>query len=244
MQQFIDIHCHCLAGLDDGPANMAEAVSLCKILEEDGIATGVATPHQRGHLEGRCQASLIRFAVNELNRQLQESGIGLTVLPGSEIKVNERICRLVQDDIALTLADCGKYILLELPYEVCIDIEMLLRQLDDIGIIAIVSHPERHRVLAAQPEIISKWSDFGIGVQITASSLVGRFGPAIQKAAWAFLTADFVGVVATDAHDTDYRSPMMTGAFELITQKLGENTARKLCIENPSRIIEGKEMCK
>ena len=140
--------------------------------------------------------------------------------------------------------DNGRYIFLELHYEIFIDIVPLLRQLDDLGIIAIISHPERQRVLAAQPEIVSKWSDFGVGVHITSGSILGLFGSAIQKAAWNFLNADCNCVVATDAHDTSCRGPVMTAAFELITQKLGKDAARKLCIENPSRIIEGKDICK
>lgn len=244
MQQFIDIHCHCLPGLDDGPTNMADTFSLCRALVEDGIVTVVATPHQLGRFEGNIQAPLIRKAVDQLNRQLKESGILLTVLPGSEIRVDERICRLLQDDVVLTLADCRRHVLLELPYEIFIDIEPLLRQLDDLGIIAVISHPERQKVLAAQPEIVSKWSDFGVGVHITSGSILGLFGSAIQKAAWNFLNADCNCVVATDAHDTSCRGPVMTAAFELITQKLGKDAARKLCIENPSRIIEGKDICK
>ena len=45
---FIDIHCHCLAGLDDGPSNMSEAVSLCRMLEEDGILRVCFVSHESG----------------------------------------------------------------------------------------------------------------------------------------------------------------------------------------------------
>jgi len=43
-EKFTDIHCHCLAGLDDGPATMAESLALCRRLAEEDIATVVATP--------------------------------------------------------------------------------------------------------------------------------------------------------------------------------------------------------
>ena len=244
MLKFIDIHCHCLPDLDDGPADMAESISLCRALVEDGISAVIATPHQLGRFEGDSDGPLIRKAVDELNRELKESGIELTVLPGSEIRVDERICRLLKDDVVMTLADRRRHVLLELPYEVFIDVEPLLRQFDDIGMVAIISHPERHRVLATQPEIVSRWSGFGAGVQITAASILGLFGPEIQKAAWWFLNGEFNCVVATDAHDVSHRSPVMKDAFELITKKLGEDIARNVCIENPLRIIEGKDICK
>lgn len=242
MLTFVDIHCHCLAGLDDGPANMTDALNLCRALVEDSIKTVVATPHQLGRFEGRNEADLIRKAVDKLNMQLQDASIPLTVLPGADVRVDERIPSLLRHDTVLTLADRGKHLLLELPHETFIDIEPLLRQLADFGISVIISHPERHPVLAAHPEIISKWSDFGTYVQITAGSILGQFGPAIQQAAWYFLESGLTGIVATDAHDIKFRCPMMKTVFKLITQKLGEDTARLLCIENPKRVIEGNEI--
>ncbi len=41
----IDLHCHILPGLDDGPSSMQEALAMCRIAAEDGIRTIVATPH-------------------------------------------------------------------------------------------------------------------------------------------------------------------------------------------------------
>jgi len=242
MLTFIDIHCHCLPGLDDGPANMADALNLCRSLVKDNIEFVIATPHQFGRFEGRNDASLIRKTANNLNRQLKNVGIPLTVLPGADVRVDERICSLLQNDTVLTLADRGKHILLELPHETFIDIGLLLKRLADLGISAIISHPERHPVLASRHEITSKWFDSGTYVQITAGSLLGQFGSAIQQVAWYFLKSGFAGIVATDAHDTKFRRPMMKAVFKLITEQLGEDIAKSLCIENPKRIIEGKEI--
>jgi protein-tyrosine phosphatase len=41
----IDIHFHCLPGIDDGPRDWDEAVALCRAALADGINTIVATPH-------------------------------------------------------------------------------------------------------------------------------------------------------------------------------------------------------
>lgn len=242
MLTFIDIHCHCPPGLDDGPANMTDELNLCRALVKDSIKIVVATPHQLGRFEGRNEADLIRKAVNKLNRPLQNIGIPLRVMPGADVRVDKRIRSFIQDDTVLTLADRGKHILLELPPETFINTEPLLRQLADLGINVIISHPERHPALVTQPELLSKWSDFGTYVQITAGSLLGQFGPGIQQAAWYFLESGFTGIVATDAHDIKFRCPMIKAVFKLITQKLGEDTARLLCIENPKRVIEGKKI--
>lgn len=42
---YIDLHAHCLAGVDDGPRTPEEAVELCKRLYLAGFDQVVATPH-------------------------------------------------------------------------------------------------------------------------------------------------------------------------------------------------------
>ena len=68
----MDIHCHCLPGIDDGPATMADAISLCRLLVRDRIGTVVATPHQLGRFDRNNNVKKIKEKVSELNRELQE----------------------------------------------------------------------------------------------------------------------------------------------------------------------------
>jgi len=239
---FTDIHCHCLPGLDDGPRTMAETLALCRRLVAEGIATVVATPHQLGRFDGRNDAKRVRDVTSRLNAQLQKAGIRLTVLPGGDVRVDERVCRLLQDDKVLTLADAGKYILLELPYEIFIDIEPLLTELAALKVKSIISHPERHSALLQQPKVALRWLDIGAYFQINAGSLLGNFGPEACEAAWHFLSSGWASLVATDAHNTNERRPCMSDAFKLIRTRLGEDIARLVCIENPARIVNGRDI--
>jgi len=143
-QGFTDAHCHCLPGLDDGPVDMPEALSLCRALVDDGVTRVVASPHQLGRFDGRCDASVVRQAVAELNRMLREHGIMLTVLPGADIRLDERIPQLLESDKLLTMADSGRYLLLELPHEIFIDPLIVLERLHALGLVAVITHPERH----------------------------------------------------------------------------------------------------
>jgi len=239
---FIDIHCHCLAGIDDGPATKADALALCQALVEDSISTVIATPHQLGRFSGCNEAVQIREQVSVLNEELKNSGIALTVMPGADVRVDERICQLLEADKILTLADGGKYMLIELPREVFIDITTLLIELASMGIEAVISHPERHPVLMQWPEILNKWLEQSAHFQVTSGSLLGQFGPAARRAAWNLLTSGRASLVATDSHDADQRKPCMKAAFERISTELGEDTARLVCIENPLRVIKGQDI--
>jgi len=240
--KYVDIHCHCLAGLDDGPATTAEAIALCRAIVNDGIKTVIATPHQLGRFEQTTDAKVIRQAVLAINQQLSENNIGLTIVPGADVRVDERILELLDADKILTLADGGKYLLLELPYEVFIDIEPLLAQLAERGIQTIISHPERYYFLPAHYQKLLKWLDYPVHLQITAASLIGKFGPSPQRIAWDLISDRLANLVATDSHDTNQRSPCMTAAYEIIAARLGQARAQLLCVENPSRVLKGLEL--
>lgn len=240
--RYVDIHCHCLPGIDDGPATRPEALALCRALIDDGITAVIATPHQLGRFNGCNEAAHIREDVSVLNEELKSNDIALTVMPGADVRVDERICQLLEADKVLTLADGGKYILLELPHEVFINIEPLLEGLSSMGVQAIISHPERHSTLVKQPAILLKWLKHSAHLQLTTGSLLGEFGLMAQRAAWQFLSSGWASLVATDSHDLDGRRPWMKTAFEHIRIKLGETVARLVCIENPLRVLTGQEI--
>lgn len=240
-QQYIDIHCHCLPAVDDGPTTKQEAAALCRGLADDGISTVIATPHQLGQFADCNEPASIRNAVSALNEELEANHIHLTVMPGADVRLDERICQLLEADRILTLADGGKYILLELPDEVLIDIESLLVELRSLGVQAIISHPERHPILARQPQILSKWLQRSAHLQITAGSLLGDFGLAAQKAAWHFLRSGWASLVATDSHNLAGRRPRMRAAYRCVSMRLGASIASLVCIENPSRVSKGQD---
>lgn len=239
---YVDIHCHCIPGVDDGPGTMAGALVLCQGLVDDGIGTVIATPHQLGRFDGSNEADRIREAVRVLNEELKSNGIVLTVMAGGDVRVDERMCQLYKDDKVLTLADGGKYILLEFPHNIFIDIRSLLSELSFLGISSIISHPERHLELLKQPEILQEWLEHSTYLQITASSLLGEFGSMAQEAAWRFLSSGQASFVATDAHNLCDRKPRMSRAFKSIRARLGGRIARLVCIENPLRVLNGEEI--
>ncbi len=241
-EQYVDIHCHCLAGLDDGPATMSESLLLCRALVNEGVTAVAATPHQLGRFSGCNEAAQVREAVSVINEELKSNDIALGVMAGADVRVDERICELLEADKVLTLADGGKYILLELPHEVLIDIEPLLIDLASMGIEAILSHPERHSGLGKEPDILLKWLECSAHLQVTAGSLLGRFGPAAQKFGWQLLSSGWAWLVATDCHNLDSRRPCISAAFESIRDELGETIARLICIENPLRVLKGQDI--
>ncbi|MCL5279260.1 MAG: protein tyrosine phosphatase [Planctomycetes bacterium] len=239
--QFVDVHCHCLPNLDDGPESMEEALVLCRALAADHIMTVVATPHQLGRFEDRTKAETIRRTVGVLNHALRERGIDLTVLPGAEVRVDERIDEMLAAGEILTLADAGCHVLLELPWDTLIDIEPLLVQFRLRGVKTILAHPERNGPLLERWQMLGRWMALGVGLQVTAGSLTGRWGRGIARAAWGLVAQGGRTCLATDAHD-GAQCPGMTQAFAAVAARWGDAVAYSLLVENPARVIRGEEL--
>jgi protein-tyrosine phosphatase len=240
--EWVDVHCHCLPGLDDGPADMASALQLCRALADDGITTVIATPHQLGSYSDRNDAGRVRQAVDELRQALRDARIPIAVFPGGDVRVDPKVVALLKDDQILTLADGKRYILLELPHDVFINLQPLLVSLARDGIRAIVSHPERHAVLVRQPFHLLPWLEQGALLQVTAGSLLGEFGETSQRAAWDWVGSGLASIVANDAHGAVHRAPRMSEAADAISSHLGHAVARRVCIENPLRVLRGESV--
>jgi protein-tyrosine phosphatase len=239
--KFVDVHCHCLPHLDDGPESVEEAIALCRLLATDNVSTVVATPHQLGRFEDRTRAPAIRRSVGALNRALVERGIDLVVLPGAEVRVDERIDELLAGGEILTLADAGRHVLLELPWDTLIDIEPLLARFTARGVQIILAHPERNGPLLQRPQMLGRWMALEVGLQVTAGSLTGDWGRYVERAAWGLVAQGGRACIATDAHD-GAQSPGMTKAFEAVAARLGGGAAYSLCVENPARVIRGEKL--
>ena len=240
VNQCIDLHCHCLPGLDDGPSDMDKSIALCTMLVIQGITTVVATPHQLGLFDGDYTAGEIIESVAQLNQTLTETGIPLTVLPGAEIRIDERIPALLEMKQLLTMGHTQTYVLLELPYDIFLDIGPLLERLNALGYRSIIAHPERNRRMAQDPHCVLAWAEYEPILQLTAASIIGQFGQRIQQAAHVMLDMQLPVLVANDAHDTQGRRPCFAEAFEMVSTYRGPEKARQLFIEMPHSILYGK----
>jgi protein-tyrosine phosphatase len=233
----VDLHCHCLPGLDDGPATADDAVALCRALAEDGTTTVVATPHQLGRYDGRNGAAVVTKAVASLQSRLDAEQVPLRILPGADVRLDERILPLLAAGEVLTVAGRGAWLLLELPHEAYIDPGPLIAALNARGVRSVITHPERHDAVRRSPDLVKPWLAAGAVLQLTAGSVVGDFGKFAEQAAWHWLAAGQAAVVATDAHDVARRPPRMTAAIDAIEKRAGAEFARRVCITNPAAIV-------
>lgn len=240
-EPMVDIHCHLLPGLDDGSNSCDVTLGMAKLAVRDGIDTIIATPHQLGKFAHNT-GDAIRQATRELQVDLDQRGIPLRVLPGADVRIETDLTNMICDGQVLTLADRGKHVLLELPHELYVPLEPLLRSLDAVGMTGILSHPERNRGLLSQRELVLRLVDAGCLMQITAGSLSGAFGASCREFCQWMLRRGLVHFVATDAHGLRTRCPLLRRAYDLVRGLTCETTARDLCVAFPRAVADGAEV--
>jgi protein-tyrosine phosphatase len=237
----VDIHSHLLPGRDDGPQTMDDSVRMCAQYVAQGVAAVVATPHM-GDPRFQVTPDAVRRGVEELRAACAERGLGLTILPGGDVRLEPELLATLDRGEVLTVADTGKYLLLELPAQTVPRCEGLIFELSVRGITPIVSHPERNVELWRKPHRLAELVDRGCLVQLTADSLSGRFGLEAQRTAERFLKEGLVHVVASDAHSPGRRRPQFEVARQRLASLVGKQGMRRLLEGNPARIVRGEAL--
>jgi protein-tyrosine phosphatase len=238
----VDLHCHILPGVDDGPAAMEDSLALCRMMVRDGFTDLVATPHQLGRWDNANAPADIRLVVQQLQQRLDAERIPLNIYPGGEVRIDERIPRLLQSDGILTLADGKRYLLLELPPVARIDPAMVMPHFAAANVRVVLAHAERYESLCEDHNAASAWLDAGASLQLNAASLLGGTGQPAMDAAWDWLGSGWISLVATDSHSTGSRRPRMAEAIDLIAKEIDDATAKTVCLDNPTKVLLGEEL--
>jgi protein-tyrosine phosphatase len=118
-----------------------------------------------------------------------------------------------------------------------------LFRLMDCGITPIITHPEGYAALSRHLDRVLQWVEEGCIVQITASSsLTGNWRELARAAAYWLLDRDAVHVLATDAHDTVRRPPVLSAAHDVAARAYNPDRRGHLVEDNPRAIVAGRDL--
>lgn len=237
----IDIHAHILPEIDDGAADWATSLEMCRMAAADGVSAIVATPHMLDGVYNVSRATVLT-KVEELRQRLSDAGVAITVLPGADIHVESDFLALLKAGQLVTINDAGKYVLVEFShYTLPPRSSEFLFSIRTTGTIPIITHPERNFDIQRRPDIVAEWVGTGNLVQVTAASITGHFGSAARELAESLLRANLVHVVASDAHSVKERSPILSAARAAVTTAVSAEVAERLFMTNPEHIVKGEE---
>ncbi|MGR9088882.1 MAG: tyrosine-protein phosphatase [Gammaproteobacteria bacterium] len=238
----IDLHCHLLPGIDDGPKSMDESVGMARFAVDQGIRRCVVTPHiQPGCYDNDAEnISRVYIAFRE---RLEAEGIPLEVGMAAEVRVCGELPQLIMQQKIPFLGqwEGKRVILLEFPHDhIPVGAEKLVEWLLARDILPLIAHPERNQAILRQPAKIMTFVSMGCLLQVTASSVSGLFGESSRQCALDLIMDDLVAVIATDAHNLHKRQPTMVPALEVLRPLIGEARMAKLVSDNPARIAHSQ----
>jgi protein-tyrosine phosphatase len=234
----VDIHSHILPEVDDGPKSWDVSVAMCRAAAADGITHQVATPHandrypyDRAHLQGLLD-HLQRLAVDAPQ-----------LILGCDFHLSYDN---LQDAVAHPtryVIEGTRYLLVEFSnYSIPQQTTDSFLKLGNCGITPIITHPERNPILRENLPRVAEWAEQGCVVQVTGSALTGFWGERTRRAAHWLLEHQAVHVLATDAHDTEKRVPILSTARDAAAKICGEDVAEAMVELNPRAIITNQPL--
>jgi len=234
----VDLHCHILPDLDDGPATIDESLVMAESAIAEAITHVVATPHANSTFT--FDYKRVRKLRDALERLV---GDRLTLATGCDFHLNPENLAELKKEASPFCINQKDYLLVEFN-EVSIPpaMDQTLHELQLAGLRPIVTHPERNAILRAQPERLAKWIRQGCFAQVTAGALTGFFGPSAQEDALRWIELGLIHFASSDAHSKDWRPLKLRAAADLVSKKFGEEISRALFVENPLAAFEGRPL--
>lgn len=234
----IDIHCHILPEVDDGPKSWETCEAMCRMAAQDGIEHMVATPHANDRY------FYDRAYLTGLLQQLQERiGPKPRLSLGCDFHLSFENMQAALQTPERWCIGSTRYLLVEFNnFSIPQPMDDWLAQMIEREIVPIITHPERNPILQKTPERVLQWAQVGCAVQITASALTGSWGDRAGQFARALLKKRAVHFVATDAHDTMRRPPVLSRARKAVEKEFGVEMAKAITEDNPAAVLANKPL--
>ena len=234
----IDIHSHILPEVDDGPKSWDVSVAMCRMAATDGITHMVATPHanDRYHYD----REYLKGVLAHLQRLVGDT-IKLSL--GCDFHLSYDNLQDAFSNPTRYVIEGSQYMLVELSnYSVPPQTTDSFLKLGDCGMTAIITHPERNPIVRESPQRIVEWAEQGCIIQMTGSALTGFWGERVRRVAQWLLERQSVHVLASDAHDTAKRVPVLSTARDAAAVICGEGVADALVEANPRAIVSAQPL--
>jgi protein-tyrosine phosphatase len=234
----VDIHSHILYGLDDGARTLEDSVAMLRLAADSGTTDIVATPHANSEFP--------------FNPPLIDAKIAELQAAAGPLPRIHRGCdfHLTLENIQDALAHPAKYAINHHCYLLVEFSDLLIPRttqeifyrLQDAGLTPIVTHPERNGLLHSRLDQLQSWVENGALVQVTAGSLMGVFGRTAKSVAADLMDRHLVHFIASDAHDTKHRTPVLRDAYQHVEKTWDLSLAKLLFTTAPQAAIAGEEI--
>lgn len=237
----VDLHCHILPCIDDGPKNAAQSAALIKMELDNGVDTIAVTPHfiksRQPGVADFCKKR--RQSLNILNEALKKENLKINIIEAAEVA----LCIDLPETDGLEQLKYANtdYMLVELPNGYYYDwIPQTLYNLRLSGITPVLAHIERYSYLMKEPKILYELVNSGCVAQINASFLLRADHFKFSKIR-RLAENQLVHLIVTDAHSVEHRPPELKAAMDKIQNKWGDGARNYFC-KNAEGIIVNRQL--
>lgn len=233
----IDLHCHLLPGIDDGPKTLEITLEMARIAVADGIETIFCTPHIYPGLYDNAGPDIAR-RVAQLQLTLQNQNIPLQLNFGADTHLVPEVMDGLRSGRVPTLGG-SRYLLLEPSHNVRPPrFTESVFELIGVGYVPIITHPERLTWATDHLNDFYALARSGAWLQVTGGALLGKFGRNVQKISERFVGDGWTSVLASDAHTTSRRAPVLAEAERRAAQLVGAVEASRMVRERPQAVLD------
>lgn len=235
----IDMHCHIVPGVDDGPDTVEESKQMIEMMYNDGIQAVIATSHRNHPIDFKptvdYESSLERVKAVAL-----EIHPGFGIYSGAELYVRDGYLDILDSKMYDFTLNKTEYVLIEFPtdadYETISD---AVYELDIRGYKPILAHIDKYRALWTDFGLIEKLREDGAYIQITASTLIGKYGKSLKKKMRKLVKEGYVDFIASDGHSSVKRRPLLKRSYRVVSRICSKEEAERIFFANQIAVLEG-----
>ena len=238
---FVDTHCHLCPGLDDGPATMDEAIKMCQIAWNEGIRKIACTAHQNAFWPN-VTPQAIMSAADDVSAELQRLGCDIELVPTAEVVVEADLIQRWENGELLSIGNQGKYLLIEMPHGVFLDLREMVSALVLHGIRPILAHVERYPELLWDQQHTEDLMEAGCVMQLSAGAITSKRDRRTTKILRRWAHQGWIHVIGTDAHSPRGRAPRMLSAFDTFRQWTSDAMAERVFVENGLAVLNSEDL--
>jgi protein-tyrosine phosphatase len=237
MTDFFDMHCHLLFGVDDGPKEIDEALTLLRQEYDEGVRTVYLTPHYRKKMF-ECPADTIRENFETLCARVKQELPDLKLRLGCEIHVSMDVVQDIKSGRCATMGGT-EFVLLEFPESA--EKKYILERCHAVmnkGYAPIIAHAERCISIRKDMELLRRLVDMGIYIQMSAGSIIGEEGFFWKQFCKKAMQQDLLHFIGSDAHDLKERKVNIGKCAAYIEKTMGTDYRDQIMRVNPTEIVE------
>jgi protein-tyrosine phosphatase len=257
LKDLVDLHCHWVAGIDDGVRTTEDGLALLAGLAGLGFSAVYATPHMRIGMFDNDRAALqgaFAAMLPAIDRARQSGAAMPEVHLASEHFFDDVVFERLRQGAALpypplrdsrapspspspSAAPATRPVLVELPPDrFPLRLADRFADLRRAGLVPVLAHPERYAPVWADDACLDPLLDAGAHLLLDLCALVGKYGRAAEKAAWKLLEDGAYEAACSDAHKpADVAT--VEKAIAVLIARAGQPEAERLLSSGPRHIV-------